>query len=219
MAMTEDKARKRAIRTRMAKTGERYTAARHHVVKPGEQLDSGVLPHTDEAVRRNTGKGWNEWLDILDRWGARHRTHGDIARMVMEEHRVSGWWAQAVALGYERARGMRAKHQRVSTGFTVSVSKTFNVGIGRVYAAFTEPRRRSTWLERGTLRMRTARKGKSARFDYGDGSSRVNAYFESKGRAKTTVTVEHERLPDAAAVEEMRVAWRGRLSRLAEALG
>ena len=29
--MTTDKARKRAVRTRMAKTGERYAAARRHV--------------------------------------------------------------------------------------------------------------------------------------------------------------------------------------------
>ena len=35
--MTEDKARKSAIRARMAKTGESYTAARRHIVKAKEQ--------------------------------------------------------------------------------------------------------------------------------------------------------------------------------------
>jgi hypothetical protein len=217
--MTEDKARKRAIRRRMAKTGERYTAARRHVVEPEETLDFGDLGHTDAVLRQNTGKDWRAWLRILDRWGARERTHGQIARYLTGEQGVSGWWAQTITVGYERARGMRAKYQRISTGFTVSVSKTFNVGAVPLYAAFTEPRKRNRWLEAGTLRMRTTRKGKSARFDHGDGASRVNAYFDSKARAKTTVTVEHERLPHADAVEEMRAYWRERLARLGEVVG
>lgn len=128
--MTRDKAQKRATRARMGKTGERYTAARRHVVKPPEELRAEDLGHTDAAIRQNTGKGWREWLSILDGWGARERKHGDTVARLMKEHGVPGWWAQAVTVGYERARGMRAKYQR-ATGFTVSVSKTFDVGWGR----------------------------------------------------------------------------------------
>ncbi|MGH7511089.1 MAG: hypothetical protein ACREMZ_16730 [Gemmatimonadales bacterium] len=212
--MTRDKAQKRATRVRMAKTGERYTAARRHVVKPNEELHAEDLGRTDAAVRQNTGKGWREWLSILDGWGARERKHGDIVRHLLEEHSVPGWWAQSITVGYERARGMRAKYQR-ATGFTVSISKTFNVDVGKLHAAFTDARQRNKWLERGTLKVRTTQKAKTARFDYQDGSSRVIAYFESKERAKSTVTVEHERLPDATAVEEMRAMWKERLSELA----
>jgi uncharacterized protein YndB with AHSA1/START domain len=215
--MTKDKAQKRATRARMVKTGERYTAARRHVVKPNEDLRADDLGHTDAAVRKNTGKGWREWLSILDRSGARERKHGDIVRHLLEEHGVPGWWAQSITVGYERARGMRAKYQR-ATGFTVSVSKTLPVGVGKLYAAFIDPRQRNKWLERGTLRTRTTQKAKTARFDYEDGSSRVIAYFQAKERAKTTVTVEHERLPDAAAVEEMRAMWKDRLSELARVI-
>ena len=216
--MTRNKAQKRATRARMSKTGERYTAARRHVVKPREELRAEDLGHTDTAVRKNTGKGWKEWLAILDGWGARERKHGDNVRDLMERQGVPGWWAQAITGGYERARGIRAKYQRLSTGFTVSISKTFNVGVGKLYAAFTDARQRSKWLEPGTLKARTTQRGKTARFDYRDGSSRVNAYFEAKGRGKTTATVEHERLPDAAAVEEKRAMWKGHLARLAELL-
>jgi hypothetical protein len=211
--MTRDKAQKRATRARMAKTGERYTAARRHSLESKEKLPTQLLPHTDASIRKNTGKGWKEWLRILDAWGAKARKHGEIATHLREVHRVPGWWAQAVTVGYERARGMRAKYER-PTGFSVSVSKTFTTGVGKVYAAFTDPRRRSEWLDRGTLRTRTTRKNRSARFDHAEGGTRVIAYFESKGRAKTTVTVEHERLPDAASVEEMRALWKARLADL-----
>jgi len=67
--MTRDKAPKRATRARMAKTGESYTAARRHVLKPKEELDPEVLGQSDANIRRNTGKGWREWLSILDAGG------------------------------------------------------------------------------------------------------------------------------------------------------
>jgi hypothetical protein len=137
----------------MAKTGERYTAARRHVVRPREEFRAEVLGQTDANVRQNTGKGWCEWLRILDTWGARERKHGEIARHLMEEHGVPGWWAQSVTTGYERARGMRAKHQTLSGSFQVSVSKTFPIAVGRLYNAFTEARQRNRWLESGMLKV------------------------------------------------------------------
>lgn len=46
----------------------------------------------------------------------------------------------------------------------------------------------------------------------------MHAYFISKGRRKSTVAIQHERLPDADAVEEMRAFWKERLTRLGEIL-
>ena len=213
--MTENKAQKRAIRTRMAKTGERYTAARQHVGKPEES--AADPPFSEEAVRRRTGKGWREWIRILDAWGARERSHRDIARYLVEEHGVGGWWAQSVTVGYERARGMRAPHE-TSTGFQVGVSKTVPVDVAALFAAVVNPRRRSRWLESGTLRMRTTRQPSTARFDFRDGRSRVIFGFTPKGETKSSVALIHERLPDADAVERMRAFWKERLARLADAV-
>jgi len=113
---------------------------------------------------------------------------------------------------------MRAKYERISGGFSVSVSKTFNEGVAKLYALFTDPRQRNTWLERGTMKVRTKQKNKTARFDYEGGPTRVIAYFEPKGRAKTTVTVEHQRLPEAAWVEKMRAVWKHRFAEIAKSL-
>lgn len=214
--MTRDKAQKRATRDRMAKTGERYSAARRHVVRPREELQAQDLGQTDAKVRQNTGKGWREWLRILDAWGAKERKHADVVRYLMEQHGVPGWWAQAITNGYERSRGIRAKHQTLDGFFQVSVSKTFPIGVGKLFKAFAEAPKRNDWLERGTLKARSTRKDQSARFDFRDGTSRVVASFDPKDRSKTTVTVQHEHLPDARAVEEMRALWKERLSRLAK---
>jgi hypothetical protein len=214
--MTEDKARKRSIRTRMSKTGESYTAARRNLMKSAAPpvWESVDLGKSDETIKRGSGKTWAEWFAILDSWGAKAHNHTEIARYVAEEHDVSGWWAQTVTVGYERGRGLRAVNQRTS-GFYVGVSKTLPVGVNRLSEEFTETRNRNLWLEPGTLRTRTSQPGKSARFDFRDGKGRVHVYFVSKGRSKATVSVQHERLSDEDAVEEMRAFWRGRLAELA----
>ena len=218
--MTEDKARKRSIRARMSKTGESYTAARRHVMKladkPSPRLDVD-LGKSEEAIKRGSGKSWDEWFVILDAWGATKRTHGEIAAYVQKEHDVSGWWAQTVTVGYERGRGMRRVHERTD-GFYVSISKTFPVGVKRLFEEFADSRKRNRWLESGTLRSRTSQPGKTARFDFHDGASRVHTYFTSKGRGKSTVTIQHERLADERAVEDKRLFWKERLSQLAKRL-
>ncbi|MDQ3662960.1 MAG: hypothetical protein M3454_18310 [Actinomycetota bacterium] len=214
--MTEDKARKRSIRTRMAKTGESYTAARRHVVKPAQETiarESVDLGKSDESILRGSGKAWEEWFSILDAWGAQERTHTEIARYVNEQHEVSGWWAQTVTVGYERGRGMRGVNERAS-GYYVGVSKTIPVGVNELFDEFTNARKRNRWLEPGTLRTRTSQPGKSARFDFRDGEGRVHVYFSSKGKSKATVHVDHERLSDAGAVAEMRAFWKERLAEL-----
>jgi hypothetical protein len=216
--MTRDKAQKRATRARMAKTGERYSAARRHVVKPREELRADDLPQTDANLRRNTGKGWQEWFRILDARGAKERKHGEIVTYLLDEHGVPGWWAQSITIGYERSRGLRAKYQTLGGSFQVSVSKTFPIGVGKLFKLFAEAPQRNTWLERGMLKVRSTRKNLSVRFDFRDGTSRVVAYFDPKDRNKTTVTVQHERLPDARVVEEMRGMWKERLADLVDLL-
>lgn len=216
--MTEDKALKRAIRRRMSKTGESYTAARRHIAKEGapepEPVDYG---QSDAAIKRGTGKGWEEWLKILDAWGAKAHSHTEIARYLNEEHGVPGWWSQSVTVGYERARGMRAAYQRPH-GYSVGVSKTYPVSAQKLFDAVADPRRRNRWLESGTLKVRTTHRAKSARFDFTEDGSRVVVGFTPKGDAKATIHVEHERLSHPDDVETMRLFWKRRLGRLAEYL-
>jgi uncharacterized protein YndB with AHSA1/START domain len=98
------------------------------------------------------------------------------------------------------------------------VSRTIAAPVEAVQAAFADETERRRWLDDGELRLRTSLPGKSSRFDWGDGTTRVNTYFTPKGDAKTTVTVQHERLAGAGEAERAKVAWRERLTRLKEVL-
>ena len=218
--MTTDKARKRAVRSRMAKTGERYAAARRHVVRevalpplPPRVAEPGM---SDDAIRKGTGKGWDDWFRILDDWDAAAHSHTEIARYVSREHAIDGWWAQGVTVGYERARGVRAMNERPGEGFEVSVSKTLDMTLLDAWRAFVDPKRRTAWLDLG-LRMRTGTRtmGRSARFDVPSEGTRLNVLFDSKGEARCVVTVTHVKLTGADDVAAHRGAWRERLGRLA----
>lgn len=222
--MTEDKSFKRRVRARMSKTGESYTAARNHVSQKRDRvrtartkLDVAEMPTSEAKLVEATGRSWETWFKMLDRWGARDRKHGEVARFLMDEQNVEGWWAQSITVGYERSRGLRLKHQQAD-GFTVYASKTIAASADAAFEAFVDARRRNRWLTDGKMKIRTKQPGRTARFDWEDGTTRVSVSFDPKGPAKTTVAVGHERLPGPDEAEMAKVAWRQRLLELKDYL-
>jgi Domain of unknown function (DUF4287) len=218
--MTKEKSFKRRVRERMTKTGESYAAARRQTSGKRERVEAArtrlatpVDRPSDDKVAAATGKRWEAWFSILDRWGAKQRKHGEIATHLKEEHDVPGWWAQSITVWYERARGMRLKHQQAD-GFTIYASKTIAVPLDTLFDAFVNPRSRRKWLTDGTMSLRASQSGHTARFNWGGGSTRVLVSFEEKAAAKATVAVAHERLPDPDEAEVAKAAWRQRLADL-----
>ena len=204
--MTQQRSFKRLVRTRMEKTGESYTAARAMLLAAAEPTP--WLATSDEAIRERTGRGWEEWFDLLDSWGALGMKHRDIARRVAAELEIDplAWNAQAITASYERTRGLRVAGQK-DDGFSITASKTVAVPVERLYDAFF-----ATADDR--LRERTVTRPKSARFDWGDDGSRVHVTFDAKDDAKSRVVVEHARLADADEAERMKAFWRERLVEL-----
>ena len=205
--MTRQKSFKRLVRARMEKTGESYTAARAMLLS-AQEPDTSWLATSDEAIRERTGRGWEEWFDQLDEWGAADLTHRDIARRVAAELAIDplAWNAQAITMSYERTRGDRVAGQR-EDGFAVTAQKTVAVPVEKLYDAFLD-------ASPSELRERTATRPKSARFDWAGGETRVHVTFAAKSDASSTVSVEHARLADADEAERMKAFWRERLSTL-----
>ena len=100
--MTRARALKQVIRARAAKTGERYTTARRHVLKDLQQrtaprrlvLRSTTAPRaaaagsskgsvSDAKSLEKTGHGLDHWFDVLDRFGAVEKGHTAAARHLL----------------------------------------------------------------------------------------------------------------------------------------
>ncbi len=171
----------------------------------------------DDAVKRKTGKSWSQWLAILDRAGGRKMSHTAIATYLNERQKVPGWWCQMVAVGYEQARGMREKHQRLD-GYAISVSRTIGVPVPALFRAWSDPRSRSRWLPRTPIVIRKATPSKSMRVTWTDKKSSLEVNFYPRGTAKGQVVVQHAKLPDAKAAARMKAYWAKTLDRLREVL-
>ncbi|WP_436495475.1 hypothetical protein [Actinokineospora sp. HUAS TT18] len=210
--MTKQRTFKTKVRTRMAKTGESYAAARRQLIAPLDEMVSA------DAVRKGSGRPREEWFALLDKWGAVNRPHKEIAAWLFETHGVSGWWAQSITVAYEQARGLREPGQRRAGDYAVSVSKTMNISAELATAAFTDEVLRDQWLPGVELTIRTARPGKSVRALWPDGKTQINMGVTVKGPDKTQVAVAIEKLADADAAAEMRELWRERMAALKKIL-
>lgn len=204
--------RKHAVRKALAtrpKSAPKTRAAKATAAAKGLRL-AGV---GSEAVRRATGRAWDDWLKVLDRAGAKAMPHKDIALMLSRKFEVPDWWSQMVTVGYEQARGLRAVNQNAG-GFAATASKTVGAGVGRLFDAWHDPKVRARWLPDAPLEVKRATDGKSMRMTWTVGGSSVEIGFSSKGADKSQVAVQHSRLKSAAAVARQKAFWGDALNRL-----
>jgi uncharacterized protein YndB with AHSA1/START domain len=169
---------------------------------------------SEVGLRRATGRGYAEWFEALDTWGAPGRPFREIADWLTGTHRISDWWAQKLIVEYEQARGLRPPGIRPDGTFDVGATKTVDVPVGRLFAAFVEADLREGWLPGASMRQGTTHPDRSVRFVWEDGSTRIVASFSAIGEAKSQVAVQHERLPDAKSAEKMKAFWRERVAAL-----
>ena len=240
--MTTQKDFKRLVRGRMQKTGESYTAARASILSQRAKhtatnvegnghgpiasvaalktetpaaIDFAKLAGmTDEAIKKNTGCTWEKWVWALDQVNAHNWPHGEIARYVQEKYKVRDWWTQAVTVGYERIRGLRARGQRRSGSWEASKTKTIPAAAGTVFKAFKQPKLRSRWLPGNKAVVRSSVPNKTIRLTWEDGTS-VEVYMVAKGRSKTQVAIQHTKLTSRKAVDQMKAFWTEHLDALA----
>jgi uncharacterized protein YndB with AHSA1/START domain len=170
------------------------------------------------AIVRSTGRDRAEWFRLLDEWGATGRPYREIADWLTGEHGISKWWAQKLIVEYEQERGIRPPGIRHNGTFEVGTSKTIGVPVADLYLAFVDGRRRKRWLTDGTMKLRGSIEGRTARFDWGDGSTRVNVTFEDRGSGKSLVAVTHEKLPNAKQADATKAQWKERLASLKSCL-
>ena len=173
-----------------------------------------MLATSDAEIRRRTGRGWEEWFDLLDEWHADEMTHREVARRVAELLGIEPlvWEAQAVTFSYERTRGLRAVGQRADGGSPITASRTVAVPVERLFDIV----RRPVGAYRLAARRRAVRAGgHPADVDpvrlRGD-ATRVHVVLDAKGPGRSTVTVEHDRLAGAAEADRMKAYWRERLT-------
>ena len=238
--MPRNKDLKRLVRARMIKTGEAYTAARSHIISrpraktvsktaraaatraasasaPKPKEYATLAGTSDATIKAKTGCTWERWVRSLDYHGAAQMSHRDIATLVNKKYKIDGWWSQTVTVGYERIKGLRARGQRRDGTYEASKSRTFDVPVTRLFQAWADADVRRRWLNGESVKVRTATAPKSMRLDWTDHSI-IAVGFAAKGKSKSSVAVQHTKLPDRETADRLKQYWSDRLDALGEAL-
>jgi hypothetical protein len=170
------------------------------------------------GVERATGRDRPAWFALLDAWGAVGRPYREVAHWLTSEHGLSDWWTQKLIVEYEQARGVRGAGARRDGTFEASAGKVIRAPAATLRAAFRDRGAREAWLPGVALAERSSSSERTLRFDWDGGPTRLAVTVGPVGDDRCQVTVQHERLPDAASAAVSRAAWRERLTVLKEHL-
>lgn len=222
--MTHQESFKKRIRARMQTTGEKYNAARRALIEQAERqraTDGGdrawaAQPeHSDAAVRGATGRGWDQWVDLIEAEPVAQQGHTAVAAWVREEHGIDGWWAQSVTGGWERITGRRLPHQMADGTFTANRSRTMALDAAAVRALLVDEEGRDVLFPTHDTVLRSNPASKTLRVEVGPGVAVLS--LEERGDGRVTVTVAHEQLPHHEDVKLWKQFWSDWLDALAGA--
>ena len=212
--MTRQETFKRRIRARMEKTGERYGAARRVLL---EQASTGrrrtwvAEPEmSDDAVRTATGRGWDEWCDVLDAWPGHGRGHTAIAAHLRDSYGIDGWWAQTVTVGYERITGLRLPYQRPDGTFNAHKSRTVSADAVALRELLLDETDRADLFPGLDTELRSRPTSKVIRLAIGPGTAEIALDPKPDGKAK--VTIQHGGLPTIDEVDQWKYYGSERLA-------
>src|SRR5262249_8171882 len=141
----------------------------------------------------------------------------EIVKVLNSKHAVGPWWGQMVTVSYERARGLRAAHEKPD-GFQISVSRTLNATLAKLFKSFADRKTRDVWLGEDGLVVRKTTANKSMRVTWKDGKSSLEINFYAKDPGKSQVVVQHSKLADAKVAARMKSYWSNALDRLRDNL-
>jgi hypothetical protein len=167
---------------------------------------------SDAAVKAPTGKDWSGWFKALDKAGAAQLSHHEIAQLLARRHHVPSWWSQMVTVEYERARGLRARHQ-TPDGFSVAISRTLGARLSQLYAATARTGTRRKWFPAGAFEPSSQTRNKYFRGRWKQGA-RLEIGFYARGTGKSQIAVQVSRLANKSDVEPVRRSWKAALTRL-----
>ncbi len=216
--MTKNESFKHRVRARIAKTGERDGAVRRSRVDSGRS-GSGRVWHdepevSDATLHESTGRGWNEWCDLIDDLDGHDGDHTKVAGMLCTDHGLDNWWSQTVTVGWERITGRRAKYQALDGTFATSKTRTMTIDPDELRSMLLDADDRLDLFPGLVTVLRSRPTAKVPRLAI-EGAGEIQITAVPKANAKTVVTVTHSKLGSASELQPWKQYWTEWLAALA----
>jgi uncharacterized protein YndB with AHSA1/START domain len=192
---------------------------------------------TSASVLKATGKGWAEWITLLDKAGARTWTHQEIVAFLKKRHKLGPWWQQWVTSGYESAIGRRVEGQNSKGEYHVTATKSLPLNVKKVWKILVSDAGQSIWLKplyKGVIavgnifetgdgffgEIRTLKKERRVRMTWQDPDwshkTVVQVTLVPRTGEKSILVFDHLQIKDLKVQAKMRKRWRDSADELAK---
>ncbi len=185
---------------------------------------------SSDSVKKHTKKTWKEWISALNKKSCQRLTHQQLVALLKKDYKLTPWWQQVVARGYQIAIGVRPPHQTLKGMYTTTATKTLISTANKIYSFLISEEGQSVWLS-GSLypvkiktgsqfeceggvfgEFRTVKAGKSLRFTWVNEDwpkkTVVNLNLFQKPKSKCLIAINHSDLPTMKAKSEAHARWR-----------
>jgi uncharacterized protein YndB with AHSA1/START domain len=184
---------------------------------------------TNESVLKCTGRGWNEWIELLDRAGAKNWPHAEVVALLTSKYKQSPWWRQVVAGCYEIHHGKRVEGRSAKGLYSLAATKTVALSQKEAWALLSSKIGLAAWLEpfssfawkKGAAyevdggvygAVRTVKAPERLRFSWQEDTwakpSIVQLGVVKRPGSKCVVTITHEGIPGETTKAKLRARWK-----------
>ncbi len=182
-----------------------------------------------ESVKKATGKSWRQWVDILEKAGARVLTHQEIVKLLKTKYKLKPWWQQQVTCGYEENIGRRLPGRNGKGFFSATITKTMQFDQKTVWRCLTSSEGIQIWLnpmsdfafapknsfeiEGGIFgEIRTMKAPTRVRMTWQDSdwdkSTVLQIYVIPRSKGRAMLVFNHDNITTAAIKSSLRQRWR-----------
>lgn len=195
---------------------------------------------TSDSVKKYTKKDWDQWIQILNKRSAQSFSHQNLVLLLRNEFKLTPWWQQEVARGYQIAIGIRIPQQTLKGTYTTTVTKSFTSTAKNIYLFLISEQGQNFWLKpmypisfkakqsfecEGEIfgEFRTITPNKKIRMTWVDSEwphksiVQINLYLKPK--KKCMLVINHLDLPTLKAKKQMHEYWRKIVDEMAAKLG
>ena len=102
---------------------------------------------TAVSVKKHTKKDWDEWIKILNKRACGAYTHQELVQLLKKEFKLTTWWQQEVARGYQIAIGVRVPNQTLKGTYTTTATKSIAASGKKIFSFMGSNEGQQLWLK------------------------------------------------------------------------
>lgn len=100
-----------------------------------------------KSVKKHTKKDWDEWTTLLNKSSYQNLSHKELVKVLATKFKLTPWWQQVVARGYQISLGLRVPNQTLKGTYTTTATKSVTIPVKKVFEFIISTEGQKLWLD------------------------------------------------------------------------